>query len=90
MGHGDHGAYVHGYADREASRLSDQANALARLLHHDTHYAPGSKVLEAGCGVGSQTVHLAIGGTSTWGWAVIRSETVQVLSPFTMPELCSK
>ena len=48
-------AYVHGYSEREASRLSDQANTLSDLLHHDTVYAPGSQVLEAGCGVGSQT-----------------------------------
>lgn len=51
--------YVHGYTDREAARLSDQANTLADLLHHDTQYPPGSKVLEAGCGVGSQTIFLA-------------------------------
>ncbi|MCA1960572.1 MAG: methyltransferase domain-containing protein [Desulfomonile sp.] len=51
--------YVHGYSDREADRLADQANTLASLLHHDTTYPPGSRVLEAGCGVGSQTVFLA-------------------------------
>ncbi len=50
--------YVHGYSDREGERLSDQANALANLLHHDTRYPDGSEVLEAGCGVGAQTVHL--------------------------------
>ena len=32
---------------------------LAELLHSDTHYDAGSQVLEAGCGVGSQTVSLA-------------------------------
>ena len=51
--------YVHGYSGREADRLADQANTLASLLHHDTIYPPGSQVLEAGCGVGSQTVFLA-------------------------------
>ncbi len=51
--------YVHGYSEREAVRLSDQANTLADLLHHDTHFPPGCAVLEAGCGVGCQTVHLA-------------------------------
>jgi SAM-dependent methyltransferase len=51
--------YVHGYNDREASRLLDQAGALTGLLHHDTFYPPGSTVLEAGCGVGAQTVILA-------------------------------
>lgn len=51
--------YVHGYSDREAVRLSDQARTLSALLHHDTFYPPGTRVLEAGCGVGSQTVVLA-------------------------------
>jgi ubiquinone/menaquinone biosynthesis C-methylase UbiE len=52
-------AYVHGYSDRELTRLCDQADTLTELLHHDTSYPPGSKVLEAGCGVGAQTVILA-------------------------------
>lgn len=51
--------YVHGYSGRETDRLSDQANTLSFLLHHDTKYDPGSTVLEVGCGVGSQTVFLA-------------------------------
>jgi SAM-dependent methyltransferase len=50
--------YVHGYSPTEAARLSDQADTLAELLHHDTHYPAGATVLEAGCGVGAQTVHL--------------------------------
>lgn len=50
--------YVHGYSPREAFRLSDQANTLSDYLHHDTHYPAGTKVLEAGCGVGAQTVLL--------------------------------
>jgi SAM-dependent methyltransferase len=51
--------YVHGYSGREAERLVDQANTLTELLHHDTRYPPGARVLEAGCGVGAQTVTLA-------------------------------
>ena len=51
--------YVHGYSAREADRLADQANTLSELLHHDTVYPPGSRVLECGCGTGAQTVHLA-------------------------------
>jgi len=51
--------YIHGYSGREAERLVDQAEALTRLLHHDTRYPAGSRVLEAGCGVGAQTVILA-------------------------------
>jgi len=51
--------YVHGYGDRESQRLADQANTLTELLHHDTLYEPGTNVLEAGCGVGAQTVILA-------------------------------
>jgi SAM-dependent methyltransferase len=52
-------AYVHGYHPRENERLQDQAGALVDLLHSDTSYPPGSTVLEAGCGVGAQTVTLA-------------------------------
>ena len=51
--------YVHGYSEREALRLSEQAETLEKLLHHDTIYPPGAKVLEAGCGIGAQTVILA-------------------------------
>src|SRR6267154_3923349 len=52
-------AYVHGYHPRENERLQDQAGTLVDLLHFDTSYPPGSEVLEAGCGVGAQTVTLA-------------------------------
>ena len=52
-------AYVHGYDPRESIRLQDQAGTLVELLHSDTAYPPGSMVLEAGCGVGAQTVTLA-------------------------------
>jgi protein-L-isoaspartate O-methyltransferase len=55
MAHG----YVHGYESREMARLQDQASTLVELLHGDTSYPAGSRVLEAGCGVGSQTVTLA-------------------------------
>jgi hypothetical protein len=41
-------AYVHGYCEREARRLHDQASALATLLHSGVLYPPGSRVLEAG------------------------------------------
>lgn len=56
---GQSAAYVHGYDLQEAERLADQASALELLLHHDTVYPPGSRVLEVGCGVGAQTVALA-------------------------------
>ena len=52
-------AYVHGYDHRENIRLQDQASTLVELLHSDTAYPAGSRVLEAGCGVGAQTVTLA-------------------------------
>ncbi len=51
--------YVHGYHPRESTRLQDQAATLVDLLHSDTSYPPASLVLEAGCGVGAQTVPLA-------------------------------
>lgn len=53
------GPYVHGYDPREHERLQDQAGTLVDLLHSDTAYARGDTVLEAGCGVGAQTVTLA-------------------------------
>ena len=51
--------YIHGYGRKESERLQDQADSLVDLLHHDTAYPAGSLVLEAGCGVGSQTITLA-------------------------------
>ncbi len=51
--------YVHGYDRRETQRLQDQAATLVELLHGDTAYPAGSTVLEAGCGVGAQTITLA-------------------------------
>jgi SAM-dependent methyltransferase len=51
--------YVHGYSERESERLADQAQTLTGLLHDDVRYPEGSKVLEAGCGIGAQTVILA-------------------------------
>ncbi|HZX05526.1 methyltransferase [Kribbella sp.] len=50
--------YVHGYTPAETRRLTDQAGTLADLLHGGTRYPAGSRVLEAGCGVGAQTVQL--------------------------------
>jgi ubiquinone/menaquinone biosynthesis C-methylase UbiE len=52
-------AYVHGYNPRESIRLQDQASTLFELLHADTAYPARTRVLEAGCGVGAQTVTLA-------------------------------
>jgi ubiquinone/menaquinone biosynthesis C-methylase UbiE len=51
--------YVHGYDYREKLRLHDQATTLTELLHCDTSYPAGSRILEAGCGVGAQTIFLA-------------------------------
>lgn len=51
--------YVHGYSEREEARLLDQATTLSGLLHAGTRYPAGARVLEAGCGVGAQTVTLA-------------------------------
>lgn len=50
--------YVHGYTPAETRRLTDQAQTLAEFLHGGIEYAPGARVLEAGCGVGGQTVQL--------------------------------
>ena len=51
--------YVHGYSEREAQRLVDQADSVRELLHHDTEFPPDSRILEVGCGVGAQTVAIA-------------------------------
>jgi DNA-binding transcriptional MerR regulator len=51
--------YVHGYRAEENARLHDQADTLQELLHVDTGFAAGSRVLEVGCGVGAQTVAIA-------------------------------
>ena len=51
--------YVHGYDLSENVRLQDQASTLVEFLHSDTTYPEGSLVLEAGCGVGAQTITLA-------------------------------
>ncbi len=51
--------YVHGYSQREAERLCDQSGILQKLLHSGTTYGAGDSVLEAGCGVGAQSVILS-------------------------------
>lgn len=51
--------YVHGYHPRENERLQDQAGTPEDLLHAGTAFPASSKVLEAGCGVGAQTLALA-------------------------------
>ena len=45
--------------EKENIRLQDQATTLVELLHSDTYFPPESQVLEAGCGVGAQTITLA-------------------------------
>ena len=47
--------YVHGYSEREALRLNDQAATLDDIIHSDSIFPKNSFVLEAGCGVGAQT-----------------------------------
>lgn len=54
------GAYVHGYSAAEEVRLNRQANILVDFIHARTIFAPGSRILEAGCGVGAQTIQLAM------------------------------
>jgi SAM-dependent methyltransferase len=68
-------AYVHGYDPREALRLQDQATTLVELLHSDTAYPAGHTVLEAGCGVGAQTVTLARNSPNASITSIDQSET---------------
>jgi SAM-dependent methyltransferase len=51
--------YVHGYSEREARRLGDQATSVRALLHDGLSYEAGRRVLEVGCGTGEQTLSLA-------------------------------
>ena len=78
--------YVHGYSGHEEERLLDQASTLTGLLHHDTRYPAGARVLEAGCGVGAQTVTLA--GQNFLGASAVRfngtNATFSVLSNTTI------
>jgi ubiquinone/menaquinone biosynthesis C-methylase UbiE len=67
--------YVHGYDPRESIRLQDQASTLVDLLHSDTSFPAGSRVLEAGCGVGAQTVTLAHNSPGAQITAIDISET---------------
>ena len=55
----DSSKYVHGYSDREALRLNDQAETLDNIIHTDTLFPNDSLILEAGCGVGAQTKIIA-------------------------------
>ncbi len=57
--------YVHGYSESEYTRMRDQSKTLAELLHFDTRYPAGAHVLEAGCGIGAQTVILAANNPQT-------------------------
>lgn len=67
--------YVHGYTPRESIRLQDQASTLVELLHSDTSYPDGTEVLEAGCGVGAQTVTLALNSPGARIMSIDISET---------------
>ncbi|TGD93176.1 methyltransferase domain-containing protein [Methylobacterium nonmethylotrophicum] len=58
MRHHQDNGYVHGYGAAEQARLHDQAATLEALLHHDSLFPDGSTVLEAGSGVGAQTIPL--------------------------------
>ena len=67
--------YVHGYDPRENIRLQDQASTLVELLHADTFYPAKSQVLEAGCGVGAQTITLASNSPLAHIFSIDISET---------------
>ena len=51
--------YVHGYSIRETTRLQDQADTLVDIIHGKAVFPKGSRILEPGCGTGSQTLTLA-------------------------------
>lgn len=48
------GGYVHGYADQEHARLISQAEHWCdEVILSRTNLAPGTRLLEVGCGVGA-------------------------------------
>lgn len=51
--------YIHGYSQEEMQRLNDQATTISELLHWDSQWKAGSVILEAACGIGSQTQIIA-------------------------------
>ena len=67
--------YIHGYSDKELKRLQDQANTLDELLHYDSIFPENSKILEAGCGVGSQIKIIAPKNPSCHFTSIDISET---------------
>jgi ubiquinone/menaquinone biosynthesis C-methylase UbiE len=67
-------SYVHGYSATEENRLSHQAGILAGFIHAASTFAPGSRILEPGCGTGEQTVQLAARNPHTTFVAIDRSE----------------
>ena len=86
--------YVHGYSQREAQRLNDQANSIAALLHYDSVWPVGSMILEAGCGVGAQTKIVAPKNNQSQFISIdISSASIQdikllrVVEPFVIPSL---
>lgn len=68
-------SYVHGYSTAEEIRLIRQANILAGFIHAGAAFPPGGRVLEAGCGVGAQTIELAARNPDTRFVAIDRSAT---------------
>jgi ubiquinone/menaquinone biosynthesis C-methylase UbiE len=66
--------YVHGLFPARGERLADQAATVEGLLHHDTVYPPGSRVLEAGCGTGAQTAILCRNHPETFFTSIDRSD----------------
>lgn len=67
--------YIHGYSEKELKRLQDQANTLDELLHYDSIFPENSKILEAGCGVGSQIKIIAPKNPSCHFTSIDISET---------------
>jgi len=68
------GSYVHGYSAEESERLLRQAGILSGFIHANAIFTSGSRVLEAGCGVGAQTVQLAQRNPQVHFVAVDRSD----------------
>lgn len=60
--------YVHGFDERSRQRLDDQAASIDELVHCDTVFPPGARVVEFGCATGAQTLLLGSLVAASHGW----------------------
>ncbi len=52
------GVYIHGYTDWEQERLVKQNQTLGKYIYDRIDFSDCKRILEIGCGVGAQMIHL--------------------------------